>query len=82
MKRTIELMTPEQFEPEEHFYPKALNSQLHAMVSHFFNLDHKQIIDLLHAHPTLIKRPVLIKEGDVTVGFNNTQYSTLFSTKE
>ncbi|MEE2671725.1 MAG: hypothetical protein VYA54_08440 [Bdellovibrionota bacterium] len=44
MKRTIELMTPEQFEPEEHFYPKALNSQLHAMVSHFFNLDHKQII--------------------------------------
>jgi arsenate reductase (glutaredoxin) len=46
------------------------------------DLDHNQIIDLLHVHPTLIKRPVLIKEDLVTVGFNDTQYSTLFSIKE
>ena len=44
MKREIELIKPDNFEAENHFYPKALNSQLHAMVSHFFNLDHERII--------------------------------------
>lgn len=42
--RTVEVIAPENFEQEEHFYPKALNSQLHAMVSHFFNLDHNRIV--------------------------------------
>lgn len=42
--RTVEVIHPENFEQEEHFYPKALNSQLHAMVSHFFNLDHQRIV--------------------------------------
>lgn len=44
MKRAIELIKPQCFEQENHFYPKALNSQLHPMVSHFFNLNHEQII--------------------------------------
>ncbi len=44
MKRKVEIFEKEQFEAEDHFYPKALNSQLHAMVSHFFNLDHERII--------------------------------------
>ncbi len=44
MKRKIEIIKPENFEQENHFYPKALNSQLHAMVSHFFNLDHSRVI--------------------------------------
>ncbi len=44
MKREIEIIKPDNFEQENHFYPKALNSQLHAMVSHFFNLDHERII--------------------------------------
>jgi hypothetical protein len=42
--RVVEVITPDNFEQENHFYPKSLNSQLHAMVSHFFNLDHKRII--------------------------------------
>lgn len=42
--REVELIKPESFEAEEHFYPKVLNSQLHPMVSHFFNLNHDRII--------------------------------------
>jgi hypothetical protein len=42
--RKIEILKPDEFEQEDHFYPKALNSQMHAMVSHFFNLDHERII--------------------------------------
>lgn len=44
MKRKVEIIRPDNFEQENHFYPKALNSQLHGMVSHFFNLDHERII--------------------------------------
>ena len=44
MKNTVEVIVPHEFEQEEHFYPKALNSQLHAMVSHFFNLNHERIV--------------------------------------
>ncbi|WP_412463200.1 hypothetical protein [Halobacteriovorax sp. RT-2-6] len=44
MKRRIEVIKPDNFEQENHFYPKALNSQLHPLVSHFFNLDHERII--------------------------------------
>lgn len=44
MNRKVELLTPDNFEQDNHFYPKALNSQLHPMVSHFFNLDHKRIL--------------------------------------
>ncbi|MBK27135.1 MAG: hypothetical protein CME70_24240 [Halobacteriovorax sp.] len=43
--RKIELFKPDEFEQENHFYPKALNSQLHALVSHFFNLDHERILN-------------------------------------
>lgn len=42
--RKIEVLKPDEFEQEDHFYPKALNSQLHAMVSHFFHLDHQRIV--------------------------------------
>jgi hypothetical protein len=44
MNNKIEKIEPDSFEQDKHFYPKALNSQLHALVSHFFNLDHKRII--------------------------------------
>jgi len=48
----IEIIKPNVFDPEEHFYPKALNSQLHPLVSHFFNLDHERIIKrYIHLHP-------------------------------
>lgn len=44
MNNSVKIVKPNSFEHEEHFYPKALNSQLHAMVSYFFNLDHDRII--------------------------------------
>jgi len=44
MQKDVEIIQPDRFEQENHFYPKALNSQLHAMVSHFLNLDHDRII--------------------------------------
>ena len=44
MMREVESILPDSFEQEEHFYPKALNSVLHPMVSHFFNFDHDRII--------------------------------------
>ena len=44
MSRVIELIKPNTFEVDHHFYPKALNSQLHPMVGHFFNLSHERII--------------------------------------
>ena len=44
MKKIVEVIKPNNFEQENHFYPKSLNSQLHAMVSHFFNLDHERVI--------------------------------------
>lgn len=50
--RKIEIITPDNFEQEDHFYPKALNSQLHSMVGHFFNLDHERIIKrYIHLNP-------------------------------
>lgn len=52
MKNKIELILPDNFEQDSHFYPKALNAQLHPMVSHFFNLDHERIINrYIHLNP-------------------------------
>ena len=45
MLKGIEVIEPETFEQENHFYPKALNAQLHPLVSHFFNLSHERIIN-------------------------------------
>ena len=38
-----------------------------------------QLADLLAEHPTLIKRPVLQTNGQIFVGFSDSQYSDLFS---
>ncbi|MCT4642961.1 MAG: hypothetical protein N4A33_11785 [Bacteriovoracaceae bacterium] len=53
-KRRIEVISPDNFEQENHFYPKALNAQLHPMVSHFLNLDHERIINRYkHLNPKI-----------------------------
>lgn len=44
MTNIIEIVTPNNFEQENHFYPKALNANMHTMVNHFMNLDHDRII--------------------------------------
>ncbi len=52
MKKNIEIIEPNNFEQDNHFYPKALNSQLHPIVNHFFNLDKSRIIKrYLHLNP-------------------------------
>lgn len=52
MKREIELIEPHHFEQDNHFYPKALNSQLHPIVNHFFNLGRERLIArYLHINP-------------------------------
>ncbi len=52
MTNTIEEIAPGHFDQDRHFYPKALNSQLHAMVSHFFNLNHDRIVQrYTHLNP-------------------------------
>ncbi len=50
--RKTEIIEPESFEQENHFYPKALNAQLHAMVSYFFNLDQNRLMKrYIHLNP-------------------------------
>lgn len=61
MKRKVELIKPNSFEQDNHFYPKALNSQLHAMVSHFFNLDHERIVKRYNHLNPQVDSEVLMK---------------------
>ncbi len=52
MVNEVKVYLPNQFEQDDHFYSKALNSQLHSMVSYFFNLDHERIIKrYIHLNP-------------------------------
>jgi hypothetical protein len=50
--KNIEIIKPQSFSGEEHWYPKALNATIHPMVSFFLNLDKKRIISrYCHLHP-------------------------------
>lgn len=42
------------------------------------DLDSKRAVDLLMAHSTLVKRPVLDREGELTLGFRPAVYAGLF----
>lgn len=42
-------------------------------------IDKNKAIELMLAHPTLIKRPVLVIQGKVWVGFKAGQYQEIFS---
>ncbi|WP_046757897.1 ATP-grasp domain-containing protein [Kordia jejudonensis] len=45
---------PNDFEPTDHWYPKALNATIHPMVNFFFNLDRDRIITrYCHMHPSV-----------------------------
>jgi Spx/MgsR family transcriptional regulator len=35
--------------------------------------------DILHEHPALMKRPVLVSDGNVHCGFSDAQYKRIFS---
>ena len=45
MNREIEIKEANNFELDNHFFSKALNSQIHPTVSHFFNLDNEKLIN-------------------------------------
>jgi len=52
--KEIKSILPGQFEPENHWYPKALNATIHPLVSFFFNLSKEQIINrYCHLRPTV-----------------------------
>ncbi|MGY6562814.1 MAG: hypothetical protein ACXITV_11990 [Luteibaculaceae bacterium] len=41
----VHMVEPGDFEPAEHWYPRALNSNLHPLVSYFLNLSNEQLIE-------------------------------------
>ena len=48
----VTLINPGEFEPENHFYPKVLNAQIHPLVNFFLNLSNERIISrYCHLHP-------------------------------
>lgn len=59
--RAIETFSPGDFESENHFYTKVLNSQLHPMVSYFYNMDNKRIVQrYCHLNPR-VKQEALME---------------------
>ena len=52
MNNHYKIFKPGSFEPENHWYPKALNATIHPMVSFFLNLSKERIIErYCHLHP-------------------------------
>lgn len=50
----LEVIQPNTFEPQNHWYEKALNATIHPMVSHFLNLSKTQIVNrYCHLNPTV-----------------------------
>ncbi|AXG70174.1 hypothetical protein KORDIASMS9_02413 [Kordia sp. SMS9] len=48
------IVSQNDFEPTDHWYPKALNATIHPMVKFFFNLDRDLIVTrYCHLHPTV-----------------------------
>lgn len=51
-----EVIQPGTFEPENHWYPKALNATIHPMVAFFMNLSKDRLIErYCHLHPIVNK---------------------------
>ncbi|WP_306641123.1 hypothetical protein [Sanyastnella coralliicola] len=52
--RKVETVTPDTFDPADHWYPSALNATLHPMVAFFLNLNPEQIVKrYCHLHPNV-----------------------------
>ena len=49
---SAQIIQPDSFEAEDHWYPKALNATIHPMINFFLNLDQSRIINrYCHMHP-------------------------------
>ncbi len=56
MSNSILAVNPGSFNPEHHWYPKALNATIHPMISFFLNLSKERIIKrYCHLHPMVNK---------------------------
>lgn len=52
----VTLVRPGTFEPENHWYPKALNATVHPMMSYFLHLSSERIVErYCHLHPKVKK---------------------------
>ncbi len=52
--KTVRVVLPNEFEPENHWYPKALNATIHPMINFFLNLEQERIVKrYCHMHPTV-----------------------------
>ncbi|HMQ08399.1 MAG TPA: hypothetical protein PKC30_13945 [Saprospiraceae bacterium] len=50
------IIQPGSFEPEHHWYPKALNATVHPMMSYFLNLSTQRVVErYCHLHPRVDK---------------------------
>ncbi len=55
-KEPIEIIHPGTFEPNNHWYPKALNAQIHPLVSYFMNLGSERVVNrYCHLNPQVDK---------------------------
>ena len=52
--KPYEIVSPDHFEAENHWYPKAFNATIHPMVSFFLNMSKERIVErYCHLHPTV-----------------------------
>lgn len=52
MTKSARIVQPGEFDPSQHWYPKALNATIHPMVSFFLNLSRERIVNrYCHLHP-------------------------------
>ena len=78
--RKIEIYRPRDFESENHFYTKVLNSQLHPLVSYFYNLDNDRLAQrYCHLNPK-VKQEVLSELLNYQTGHFHWGGSDLFYT--
>lgn len=50
---------PGSFEPDQHFYPRVLNAQLHPLIKYFLNLGNERIAErYCHLHPEVLPSAV------------------------
>ncbi len=56
IQQEIKIIQPLEFEPHNHWYPKALNATIHPMINFFLNLEQERIITrYCHMHPKVNK---------------------------
>ncbi|NNE27233.1 MAG: hypothetical protein HKN09_10350 [Saprospiraceae bacterium] len=57
MQKQHEVILPQSFEADRHWYPKALNATIHPMMAYFLNMSKDQIIErYCHLHPKVDKK--------------------------